>query len=96
MEKFSRYIPNLKPRPVFLPNLPTEASAQAGPRQLQFLLFVHPQMDHHRGLFKQHCLYLRPLPHGQGSLRPILADTADRGLVGWDCKDCKRDLDRAR
>ena len=41
---------------------------------------------HARGLFKQHCLYLRPLPHGQGSLRPIFRATAELGLANWACK----------
>ena len=73
----------LQPGPVLLPN----------PCQFQFLFLVHPRIDHARGLFKQHCLNLRPLPQGQGSLRPILRDTADPGKLD---RDCRRVVLRAR
>ena len=46
---------------------------------------IHPRRPLTASTFpEQHCLYLRPLPHGQGSLRPTLAlmappDTSSAG-----------------
>jgi hypothetical protein len=37
-------------------------------RHLRF----HAELVQERGLFRQQCLYLRPLPQGQGSLRPFV------------------------
>ncbi|MEA2956523.1 MAG: hypothetical protein QOJ58_2023 [Alphaproteobacteria bacterium] len=44
--------------------------------------FRHPEVQP-SGYCKQHFLYFLPLPHGQGSLRPIFARRGDARTSSW-------------
>jgi len=47
----------------------------------RFLTARRTPSAHAGCLFRQHCLYLRPLPHGQGSLRPVWCV-----VRAWNCR----------